>query len=94
MELALSGLYALSMNSKDSGVEIEILHPQFHALEESKPAAIQQFDRKGVGMPQFFQDSVYFLSGKNYGYILRFLRTGNVLVIAEIFFQNMPKQKQ
>jgi len=37
---------------------------------------------------------VYFLSGKNHGDILRFLRTGNVLVITEIFFQNMPEQKQ
>jgi len=41
-----------------------------------------------------FQDSVYFLSGKNHGDIARFLRTGNVLMIAEIFFQSMPEQKQ
>ena len=82
------------MDSKDSGVKIEILHPQFHAFEESKPATIQQFDRKIVGMPQMFQDSVYFLSGKNHGDILRFLRTGNVLVLTEILFENMPIEKQ
>ena len=46
-------------------VEIEILHPQFHAFEETKPAAVQQFDRKIVGMLQMFQDGVYFLSGKD-----------------------------
>jgi len=82
------------MYRKYSGVKIEILHPQCHAFEETKPTAVQQFDRKIVGMSQMFQDSVYFLSGKNHGDIFRLLRTGNVLVIAEIFFQNVPEQKQ
>ena len=37
---------ALSMKREDSGVEIEILQPQFQAFEETKAAAIQQLDPK------------------------------------------------
>lgn len=57
----------LSMDRKDSGVEIEILHPQFHAFEKTKPAAVQQFDRKIVGIFKVLYDGVDFLTGKHNG---------------------------
>ena len=83
-----------SMDRKNSGVEIEILHPHCHAFEETKPAAIQQFDRKIIGRHKVFHDGIDFLARKNHGDICRFLCAGNILVIAKVFLQNMPVHKQ
>ena len=85
---------ALSMDGENPVVEIEILHPQVYTLEESKPAAIQQFDHKIEGIFEILYDGINFFSWKNDRDIFWFLSTWKILLIAEIFLQNMTVQKQ
>lgn len=89
-----SVLVALAMYREYAVIEVEILDSQFDAFEKTKSAAIQKFDHDIEGVIEMHNDRVYLGSGKNYWNISGFFRPGYVPLVAEIFFENMPKEKQ
>jgi len=89
-----SVLVALAVDGENAVLEVEMLNPQFDALEEAQPAAVQQLDHDIKGIFEMLGDRVYFRPGKNHRDILRFFGAGHIPLVSEILFEDMPEKEE
>jgi len=70
------------------------MHPEDSDIEETKPAAVKQFDPEIIGRRKYAKMGVYLLPGQHHGDIRFCALPDNAVDCSELLAQSMAKEEQ
>jgi hypothetical protein len=82
------------VDGQHAGIKVEIMDPQFQALKQPQPAAIERLHEQVIGRIEVPNDGVDLFTRQDNGNIATSLCPDHVPKLAELIFKNMPEEKQ